>query len=307
MGLYGYRRSGFPAKGVGINIINPADYGIVTQGYTIFATDSTIQNRPDVTLKFLRATLRGVDYTMKHPEEARDILVKREPSLDPGSSLKRLKAYLSVTSDTLRYPPGYMDQSMIQDTYDRLNQEHALQSQFPIQDSYTHIFFLIRSTLSSGPVYPLHSVKAKMPNITVQGIGKTFGSSQRGVRALNNVSFSVRSGEFVCLVGPSGCGKTTLLRIVGDLAPTDEGVVRVGEASPAVARSAGVFSWVFQTPVLLPWRDLIRNVTLPTEILPTRKARDVKALLQLVGLTGFETIGRRTFRRNVQCPAPPGH
>jgi NitT/TauT family transport system substrate-binding protein len=129
-----------PAKGIGINIINPADYGIVTQGYTIFATDSTIQNRPDVTLKFLRATLRGVDYTMKHPEEARDILVKREPSLDPALSLKRLMAYLSVTSDTPQYPPGYMDQSMMQDTFDRLNQEHVLQSQFPIQNSYTTSF-----------------------------------------------------------------------------------------------------------------------------------------------------------------------
>lgn len=127
-----------------------------------------------------------------------------------------------------------------------------------------------------------------MPNITVQGIGKVFGSPQRGVRALNNVSFSARAGEFVCLVGPSGCGKTTLLRIIGDLAPASEGVVRIGEATPAVARSEGVFSWVFQTPVLLPWRDLIRNVTLPTEIQPSRKARDAKALLQLVGLTGFE-------------------
>jgi NitT/TauT family transport system ATP-binding protein len=127
-----------------------------------------------------------------------------------------------------------------------------------------------------------------MPNITVQGIGKSFGFLQKGVRALNNVSFSVRAGEFVCLVGPSGCGKTTLLRIVGDLLSADQGTVRIGELSPAEARSKGVFSWVFQTPVLLPWRDVIRNVTLPTEIQSNRKARDLEALLQLVGLTGFE-------------------
>jgi NitT/TauT family transport system substrate-binding protein len=129
-----------PAKGVDINIMNPADYGIVTQGYTIFATDSTIQNRPDIVLKFLRATLRGVDYTMKHPEEARDILVMKEPSLDPALSLRRLKAYLSVTSDTPRYPPGYMDQEMMQHTYDRLDQEHVLKSEFPVQNSYTTSF-----------------------------------------------------------------------------------------------------------------------------------------------------------------------
>jgi ABC-type nitrate/sulfonate/bicarbonate transport system substrate-binding protein len=129
-----------PAKGISINIINPADYGITTQGYTIFATDSTVRDRPDVTLKFLRATLRGVNYTVGHPEEARDILLKREPSLDPALSLKRLTAYLAVTSDTRQYPPGYMDREMFQDTYERLDQQHVLRNQFPIQDAYTTSF-----------------------------------------------------------------------------------------------------------------------------------------------------------------------
>jgi len=129
-----------PAKGIAINIISPASYGIVTQGYTIFATDSTLSNKPDVVTRFLRATLKGVDYTAHHPEEARDILLKREPSLDPALSLKRLNAYLAVTSDSRQYPPGYMDRAMFQDTYDRLNEEHVLHSSFPIQDAYTTSF-----------------------------------------------------------------------------------------------------------------------------------------------------------------------
>jgi NitT/TauT family transport system substrate-binding protein len=129
-----------PAKGIKINIISPASYGITTQGYTVFATDSTINQRPDVVLKFLRATLKGVNYTARHPEEARDILQKREPSLDPALSLKRLKAYLAVTSDSKQYPPGYMDQGMFQETYERLDREHVLRRAFPVQDAYTTSF-----------------------------------------------------------------------------------------------------------------------------------------------------------------------
>jgi NitT/TauT family transport system substrate-binding protein len=126
-----------PAKGIAINIIQPADYGIVTQGYTIFAADSTLRDDPEMAARFLRATLEGVNYTVRHPEEARDILLKRAPSLDPALSLKRLKAYLAVTSDSKDYPPGYMDEKMFQDTYDRLNQERVLKSSFPVQDAFT--------------------------------------------------------------------------------------------------------------------------------------------------------------------------
>jgi NitT/TauT family transport system ATP-binding protein len=127
-----------------------------------------------------------------------------------------------------------------------------------------------------------------MLDITVQEIGKTFGPPASAVKALSDISFITRTGEFLCIVGPSGCGKTTLLRIVGDLIPPTQGRVSIGDLSPRDARKENVFSWVFQTPVLLPWRNLIRNVTLPLEIQPGRKSRDPEALLKLVGLDGFE-------------------
>jgi ABC-type nitrate/sulfonate/bicarbonate transport system substrate-binding protein len=129
-----------PARGVSINIISPADYGIVTQGYTIFATDKVLQSDPEMAVKFLRATLRGVDYTVKHPDEARDILLKREPTLDPALSLKRLKAYLAVTSDSREYPPGFMDATMFQNTYDLLSGEKVLKASFPPSEAFTTEF-----------------------------------------------------------------------------------------------------------------------------------------------------------------------
>lgn len=129
-----------PAKGIPVNIISPADYGIVTQGYTVFATDATIARKPNVVERFLFATLKGIDYTVQHPDEGRDILLRRDPALDPQLSLKRLKAYLAVTSDSRQYPPGYMDGRMFQETYDRLDKEHVLQTKFPLQDAYTTAF-----------------------------------------------------------------------------------------------------------------------------------------------------------------------
>ena len=50
-----------------------------------------------------------------------------------------------------------------------------------------------------------------------QGVSKRFGH----VRAVNNVSFSVKKGEFFSLLGPSGCGKTTLLRLIAGFEQPD--------------------------------------------------------------------------------------
>ncbi len=129
-----------PAKGVEINIISPADYGIVTQGYTIFATDQTIKDKPDVVLRFLRAALRGVKYTVAHPEEATKILLKRDSTLDEQLCLKRQLAYNTVTSDSDEYPPGYMDRAMFQSTYDRLVEEKVIEKPFDLGEAYTTEF-----------------------------------------------------------------------------------------------------------------------------------------------------------------------
>lgn len=129
-----------PAKGVEINIISPANYGIITQGYTIFATDSTISSQPDVILRFLRATLKGIKDTVANPEEANKALLKRDPKLDPALSLKRLQAYNTVTSISDSYPPGYMDRAMFQSTYDRLAEEKVIGNAFSLDQAFTTRF-----------------------------------------------------------------------------------------------------------------------------------------------------------------------
>lgn len=130
-----------PAKGVEVNVISPADYGIVTHGYTIFATDQTINENPDVVLRFLRATLRGIKDTVEDPEAANKTLLKRDPNLNEALSLKRLQAYNAVTSDSAQYPPGYMDAQMFQSTYDRLAEEKVITKPFNVGDAFTTQFF----------------------------------------------------------------------------------------------------------------------------------------------------------------------
>jgi ABC-type nitrate/sulfonate/bicarbonate transport system substrate-binding protein len=129
-----------PAKGVEVNVISPADYGIVTDGYTIFATDATITGSPDLCLRFLRAALKGVRYAVDHPEEANQILLKRDPSLNPALSLKRQLAYNAVTSDSDQYPPGYMDAAMFQTAYARLAEGKVIEKPFNVSDAFTTKF-----------------------------------------------------------------------------------------------------------------------------------------------------------------------
>ena len=129
-----------PAKGIEINIISPADYGIVTHGYTIFAQDKTLQDQPEMVLKFLRATLRGVKETVGNPDQAIKSLLKRDSKLNPELSLKRLQAYNAVTSNSEGYPPGFMDRQMFQSTLDRLVDEKVIQQPIDVNEAYTTKF-----------------------------------------------------------------------------------------------------------------------------------------------------------------------
>lgn len=129
-----------PAKGVDINILNPADYGIVTHGYTIFAREDTIQEKPELVESFLRAALSGVVATVNDPVAATDALAKRDPSINKDISLKRQKAYNAVTSASKEYSAGYMDQEMFASTYARLRSLGVIEGAFDVSTAFTMEF-----------------------------------------------------------------------------------------------------------------------------------------------------------------------
>ncbi|MBL9036184.1 MAG: ABC transporter ATP-binding protein [Rhodospirillaceae bacterium] len=127
--------------------------------------------------------------------------------------------------------------------------------------------------------------------IDIRNLSLTFQTADAPVFALSNIDLQVRAGEFVSLIGPSGCGKTTLMRIVADLEQPTEGSVTVNGVSPREARLKRSYGYIFQAAALYPWRNVLRNVELPHEIMGVAKEeREAKArrYLELVGLKGFE-------------------
>jgi NitT/TauT family transport system ATP-binding protein len=129
------------------------------------------------------------------------------------------------------------------------------------------------------------------PILTAEQVHKTFLSRDGELGALRDVSLAISEGELVSLVGPSGCGKSTLLRILGGLLPADKGQVRMGGVT--LSRPRREISYVFQDPTLMPWRTVIKNVTLPLEVQGKNGQRHAKRamdLLGLVGLLGFENL-----------------
>ncbi len=129
-----------------------------------------------------------------------------------------------------------------------------------------------------------------MPSfIELRQVTKSYRTLQdEDLLALQDVSFDIAKGEFVSIVGTSGCGKTTLLKIVAGLIPRSGGEVLIGGSSVEGPRRD--IGFVFQQPVLLPWRTVLENTMLPIEVmgLPLDQYRErAHEILDMVGLTGF--------------------
>jgi NitT/TauT family transport system ATP-binding protein len=125
--------------------------------------------------------------------------------------------------------------------------------------------------------------------LRVERVSHVYDDQHGTVDALDNISFEIQPGEFVCLVGPSGSGKSTLLRIIAGLIQPQQGRVWLdGQVVTAPRSSIGI---VFQKANLMPWRSVHDNVGLPLEmerLSSSEIQQRSQALIDLVGLTGFE-------------------
>jgi NitT/TauT family transport system ATP-binding protein len=129
------------------------------------------------------------------------------------------------------------------------------------------------------------------PAVEIRKLDLVYAAADAPVYALSEVDLTVNKGDFVSLIGPSGCGKTTLLRVMADLERATSGTVRVNGMTPEAARLERAYGYIFQAPALYPWRSVIRNVTLPLEIMGMPKAERLERagrVLELVNLRGFE-------------------
>ena len=127
--------------------------------------------------------------------------------------------------------------------------------------------------------------------VEVRNLDLIFQAADQPVHALSGIDLTIERGDFVSLIGPSGCGKTTLMRVIADLETATSGTITVNGVSPEEARRRRAYGYVFQAPALYPWRNVLRNVTLPLEIMgmapAERRARAIEHL-ELVNLAGFE-------------------
>lgn len=123
--------------------------------------------------------------------------------------------------------------------------------------------------------------------VQIQSLSKHFGL----VRAVDNVSFDIRPGEFLTLLGPSGSGKTTLLMMIAGFSRPDRGSIRIADQEivhlPPHKRNIGM---MFQNYALFPHMSVGENIAYPLKLRkigPAEIAERVKHVLDLVQLSGY--------------------
>jgi NitT/TauT family transport system ATP-binding protein len=129
--------------------------------------------------------------------------------------------------------------------------------------------------------------------VEIQGVSKSFHKtikhSSTELKALTDVTLSIRENEFISIIGPSGCGKTTLLKMIDGLLPYDSGEILIkGRKVTAPGPERAV---VFQTFALLPWRTVLANVEFSLELrrIPKEeRAKTAREYIKRVGLAEFE-------------------
>ena len=123
----------------------------------------------------------------------------------------------------------------------------------------------------------LSNLEEKKKVLELKNVCKTYQAKNGEIKALKNINFDVKTGEFVSIIGPSGCGKSTLLSIIAGLENKTEGEIYID----------GKLGYMLQKDNLLEWRTIYKNVLLGLEIKKTLTEENKNYVLELLKKYGL--------------------
>src|SRR5215831_2442636 len=125
----------------------------------------------------------------------------------------------------------------------------------------------------------IDSTVLRMSDIVLDNVSKVFSG---GVVAVDGVSLTIGSGEFLVLVGPSGCGKSTLLRMIAGLEEATTGTISIGDrdVTELPPRSRDI-AMVFQSYALYPHMTVRENLGFGLSVRHTPKAEIRKRVVDV--------------------------
>ncbi len=130
--------------------------------------------------------------------------------------------------------------------------------------------------------------------IEARGVTKIFPGGVDAVRALDNVSLTIRENEFFTLLGPSGCGKTTLLRLIAGFDfPTNGEILLYGSDIAPLPPYRRPVNTVFQNYALFPHMTVERNIGFGLEMLGKPKAEIAARVSDMLRLVRMEELRER--------------
>nr|WP_043845916.1 ABC transporter ATP-binding protein [Arthrobacter crystallopoietes] len=133
----------------------------------------------------------------------------------------------------------------------------------------------------------VNNAAAVPPRLEVTALSKTYGSGPSAKCVIEDLTFTIGTGEVVCIVGPSGVGKTTLLKCLAGLQPATSGTAAIDGRT--IAGPPAEMALVFQdySRSLMPWLTVRKNVRLPLRHLRLPEAelnQRINTALEAVGL-----------------------
>lgn len=132
-----------------------------------------------------------------------------------------------------------------------------------------------------------------MDKLRVENLSLIYHTTEGETEAVNNISFKVSDGEFVCIVGPSGCGKSTILSVVAGLLKPSLGKVYLDndEITNLYSNLSNKIGYMLQKDYLFEWRSILKNINLGLEIqskLNKESKREIDKMLEKYGLSSFK-------------------